>query len=66
MDTADTNRTSIVLTRRVGEAFWVGDSVTVEVSQLRGSRVRLRITAPRDVTVFRDEIQQRRQTDDMG
>lgn len=49
----------LILTRRVGETLMIGDSVTVTVLGVKGNQVRLGITAPRDVTVHREEIFQR-------
>lgn len=49
----------LILTRRVSETLMIGDSVTVTVLGVKGNQVRLGITAPRDVTVHREEIFQR-------
>jgi carbon storage regulator len=49
----------LILTRRVGETLMIGDTVTVTVLGVKGNQVRLGITAPRDVTVHREEIFQR-------
>ena len=46
----------LILTRRVGETLMIGDSVTVTVL---GVKVRIGITAPKDVAVHREEIYQR-------
>jgi carbon storage regulator len=49
----------LILTRRVGETLMIGDSVTVTVLGVKGNQVRIGITAPRDVSVHREEIFQR-------
>ena len=54
----------LILTRRVGETLMIGDSVTVTVLGVKGSQVRIGITAPKDVAVHREEIFQRIQKDD--
>lgn len=54
----------LILTRRVGESLVIGDDVRVSVLGVRGQQVRLGVTAPRNVTVHRDEIYQRIQDDD--
>ena len=49
----------LILTRRVGETLMIGDQVTVTVLGVKGSQVRIGITAPKDVAVHREEIYQR-------
>jgi carbon storage regulator len=49
----------LILTRRVGETLMIGDEVTVTVLGVKGSQVRLGITAPKDVGVHREEIYQK-------
>lgn len=43
----------LVLTRRIEETLMIGDRVTVTVLQVRGDRVRLGVSAPREVQVQR-------------
>jgi carbon storage regulator len=49
----------LILTRRVGETVIIGDSIEVTVLGVKGNQVRLGVTAPRDVTVHREEIHAR-------
>ena len=44
------------LTRRVGESVWIGESIVVTVSGVKGNQVRLGIEAPEVVTILREEI----------
>ena len=53
----------LILTRRVGETLVIGDSVTVTVLGVKGNQVRVGITAPKDVSVHREEIYKRIQGD---
>ena len=46
----------LVLTRRVGETLMIGDDITVTVSGVKGSQVRLGVNAPKSVAVHRGEI----------
>lgn len=46
----------LVLSRAKSESIMIGDSVEVKVVDIRGSRVRLGITAPKGISVHRREI----------
>ncbi len=46
----------LVLTREKDESIMIGDNVEVTVVDIRGSKVRLGITAPNDLTVHRKEV----------
>jgi len=46
----------LVLTRRVDESISIGDSITVTVLAVEGDRVKLGITAPREVLILRQEV----------
>lgn len=49
----------LVLTRKPGQSIMIGDGVEVRVLSVAGEKVRLGITAPRDVSIFRDEVYDR-------
>ena len=49
----------LVLTRKPGQSIMIGDGIEVQVLSVSGEKVRLGITAPRDVTIFRDEVLER-------
>ncbi len=46
----------LILTRKIRESLMIGDKVTVTVLNVRGNQVRIGIDAPRDVSVYREEI----------
>jgi carbon storage regulator len=47
----------LVLTRKVGETFIIGDDVSVTVVDIIGAnKVRLGITAPAAIRIYREEI----------
>jgi carbon storage regulator len=53
----------LILTRRMGETLMIGAEVTVTVLGIKGNQVRLGINAPKDVTVHREEIYDRVQSE---
>jgi len=44
------------LTRKPGETIVIGDNIRVSVIQIAGGAVRIGIDAPRDVSIYREEI----------
>ena len=56
----------LILTRRVGESVKIESNITVTVLGLKGNQVRLGIDAPKDVSVFREEIFERIQKEQAG
>lgn len=49
----------LVLTRKTGQSILIGEGVEVQVLSVAGEKVRLGITAPRDVSIFRNEVYDR-------
>jgi len=48
----------LILTRKVDERVIIANGdITITVIEIRGDKVRLGITAPRDVPVHREEVQ---------
>ena len=46
----------LIVTRRAGQAVCVGDDIRVEVMEVRGQQIRLGISAPDHVQLYRAEI----------
>lgn len=46
----------LVLSRKVGESFIIGDKIVVTVVRIAGGGVRLGIEAPTDCVVVRQEL----------
>jgi len=46
----------LILTRRVGENIIIGDDITITPLGVKGIQVRIGISAPKNVTVHREEI----------
>jgi carbon storage regulator len=48
----------LILTRRPGETIRIGDNIKIIVTGVKGNHVRIGVTAPRDVSVDREEIRE--------
>jgi carbon storage regulator len=46
----------LVLTRKTNQSIMIGDEIEVSVLAVSGDKVRVGISAPRDVPVFRKEV----------
>ena len=46
----------LVLTRKTNESIMIGDEIKVTVVEVRGDQVKLGITAPKQISVHREEI----------
>lgn len=46
----------LVVSRKIGESICIGNNIELRVSEVRGGRVRLSISAPREVRVRRQEL----------
>ncbi|MBN7773743.1 carbon storage regulator CsrA [Clostridium aminobutyricum] len=46
----------LILTRKQGEAFLLGDDIVISVSEINGDKVRIAIDAPREIKILRKEL----------
>jgi carbon storage regulator len=49
----------LILTRRVGETVIVGNDVAVTIVSVKGNQIRIGISAPKNVSIHREEIYER-------
>jgi carbon storage regulator len=46
----------LVLSRKSGEKFWIGENIAITVVRISGGGVRIGIEAPEELVVVRDEL----------
>ncbi len=46
----------LILSRKVDERIIIGDRIELSVVEIRGDQVKIGISAPRDVKVYRQEV----------
>ena len=51
----------LVLTRKIGEELIIGDNITVKIVEISSNKVRIAIDAPRDVSVDRKEVHDKKE-----
>lgn len=52
--------TGLVLTRELGEQILIGDNIIVSVVDISNGRVKLCVSAPREIAVDRKELRDRK------
>lgn len=48
----------LILTRKTGQGFRIGDDVEITITEISGDKVRVGIEAPREVKVLRSELKE--------
>lgn len=46
----------LVISRRVGERFLIGDNIMISITAINGLQVRIGIEAPPEVRILREEL----------
>ena len=54
---AKTCETRLVLTRRIGEALVIADTITITMLDYRRGQIRIGVVAPGDVNIRRAELE---------
>lgn len=49
----------LVLSRKIGEKIQILNNITISVEDIRGGKVRIGITAPDEVPIYREEVWER-------
>ncbi|NIA11663.1 MAG: carbon storage regulator CsrA [Nitrospiraceae bacterium] len=48
----------LILTRKLGESIRISDDIKVSFLGIKGKQIRLGIDAPKDISIYREEIYQ--------
>ena len=56
----------LVLTRKPGEGFLIGDSVTIKIIEMKGGAIRIGIDAPPNLKIYRQEVYDRIRSENLG
>lgn len=48
----------LILTRKTGQGFTVGDAIEITITEISGDKVRVGINAPKEIKVLRSELTQ--------
>ena len=46
----------LALTRKKGEAFVINNNIEITVLEIRGDQIKIGISAPKDVPIYRKEV----------
>lgn len=46
----------LILSRKLGQVINIGNDIEIKILEVRGKQVRLGITAPRNISVHRNEV----------
>jgi carbon storage regulator len=49
----------LVLSRKIDESIIVADNISITIIDIVGERVKIGIEAPKNITIFREEISQK-------
>ena len=49
----------LIITRKIGESFWVGEKIRITITGMKGNQTRIGIDAPKEIIVLREEVKER-------
>lgn len=52
----------LILTRKQGESFFLGEDIEISITEINGDKVRIAIDAPRDIKILRKELKDASET----
>jgi len=52
----------LVITRKVGESFYIGDDIIIKIVSIKGSKARVGVEAPKEMEIERPEYKPLPQT----
>ncbi len=55
----------LILTRKIGETIAIGEDIKITLLGIQGKQVKLGITAPEKISVYREEIFKKIQTENV-
>jgi len=53
----------LILTRRVGESLIIDDHIVINILSVKGNQIRIGVKAPKEISVHREEIYNRIQSE---
>ena len=56
----------LVLTRKTNEAIMIGNEIEIRIGRIDADVVKIGISAPRNLTIYRDEIYQQMKASNLG
>ena len=56
----------LILNRNLYEEVMIGDDIRVSILGVQGRQVRIRVSAPRDISIHRSEVYERIQLEKQG
>lgn len=48
----------LILSRKIGESLYINDDIEIKIVEVLGDKVKIGISAPRDVKILRSELRQ--------